>query len=286
MKEEVLEKQDGLKEKNIKKKIILTLIILVVAACTSFVIYEIATRNKAYYISEKNIEIPIYIYHDIVKDESEIEYDFMQTTVDTFEKQITGLMKLGYKPISYQDLVDYKNGEKALSKWSFLITFDDGYMGVYKYAYEIAKKYDIPMATFVIDDCVGIQNYLNWEQAKEMHDSGVMDIYSHGLTHTEYDKVDTLELVNQTNQAYENLKVNLDDEQLLKVFTYPYGLYTNDEVKALEDEGYIQNLTDNKVNESKNLNLSKLHRYYPLSASSFKLFLKNTYIVLKYGSEN
>ena len=35
----------------------------------------------------------------------------MQTTYDTFKKQITGLMKLGYKPISYQDLEDYKNGK-------------------------------------------------------------------------------------------------------------------------------------------------------------------------------
>ena len=42
--------------------------------------------------------------------------NYMQTTAKQFEKQITGLMKLGYKPISYEDLVAYKNGEIEIYK--------------------------------------------------------------------------------------------------------------------------------------------------------------------------
>lgn len=285
MKEEVLEKQDGLKEKNVKNKILLTLIVLVVAACTSFVIYEIATRNNTYYIGEKNLQIPIFVYHNIVKDETEIQYEYMQTTVDTFEKQITGLMKLGYKPISYQDLVEYKAGEKAIPKWSFLITFDDGCSGVYEYAFDIAKKYNIPMTSFVIDQTLEKDGgTFTWAQAKEMHDSGLISIYSHGYQHLEYDKQDSKDLVSQTNQAYEDLKTKLQDENILKVFTYPYGLYNMNDINALADEGYIQNLTDNKVNESKSLNLSMLHRCYPLSDSVFKILLKINYRIMRYGS--
>lgn len=285
MKESVLEKQEGLKEKNIKKKIILTLIILVVTACTSFVIYEIATRNNTYYIGEKNLQIPIFVYHNIVKDETEIQYEYMQTTVDTFEKQITGLMKLGYKPISYQDLVEYKAGEMAIPKWSFLITFDDGCSGVYEYAFNIAKKYNIPMTSFVIDQTLEKDDgTFTWDQAKEMYDSGLISIYSHGYQHLEYDKQDSKDLVSQTNQAYEDLKTKLQDENILKVFTYPYGLYNMNDINALADEGYIQNLTDNKVNESKSLNLSMLHRCYPLSDSVFKILLKINYRIMRYGS--
>ena len=147
----------------------------------------------------------------------------MHTTAKKFEEQITGLMNLGYVPISYEDLVEYKNGEKAIPKWSFLITFDDGYLGVYEYAYEIAKKYNIPMTSFAIDDCVGIEGYYTWEQAKEMSDSGLMSIYSHGLIHIKYNETTTEELVTKTNEAYENLKRNLQKDDLLKVFTYPDG---------------------------------------------------------------
>ena len=100
------------KKMSLAKKIILGIILAVILAIVSFVIYEVATVNNTYYIGQKNLQIPIFVYHDIVEDKSQIEYDYMQTTAEQFEKQIAGLMKLGYKPITYQDLVDYKDGKK------------------------------------------------------------------------------------------------------------------------------------------------------------------------------
>ncbi|MGN1326956.1 MAG: polysaccharide deacetylase family protein [Clostridia bacterium] len=264
------------------KKIVLSLILLVVLAIVSFVIYEIATVDNTYYIGEKNLQIPVFVYHDIVADESEVEYDYMQTTVEKFEEQMTGLMKLGYKPISYEDLVAYSKGEIAIPKWSFLVTFDDGYAGVYKYAYEIAKKYNIPMTSFLIDDCVGLEGYYTWEQAKEMNDSGIMSIYSHGLTHSRYNEKTKKELVQETEKAYTNLRKKLDDENILKVFTYPYGLYTREQRSALKEAGYVQNLTDNRINTSNKLELSGLHRDYPLNDSVFKIILKIQYRAIRY----
>lgn len=264
------------------RKIILLLIILVVLAIASFTIYQAATVNNTYYIGEKNLQIPVFVYHDIVADESEVEYDYMQTTVEKFEEQMTGLMKLGYKPISYEDLVAYSKGEIAIPKWSFLVTFDDGYDGVYEYAYEIAKKYNIPMTSFVIDDCVGLEGYYTWEQAKQMHDNGIMSIYSHGLTHARYNEKTKEELVQETQKAYANLREKLEDEEILKVFTYPYGLYTYEQRLALEEAGYVQNLTDNRINLSNKLELSGLHRDYPLDDSVLKIILKIQYRAIRY----
>lgn len=265
------------------KKIILSLVLTIVLAIIGFIIYEVATVNNTYYIGEKNLQIPVFVYHDIVKDESQIEYDYMQTTEENFKKQILGLMKLGYKPISYQDLVDYKEGKKAISKWSFLITFDDGYTGVYEYAYKLAKEYNIPMTSFAISDCVGASSsYYTWEQAKEMHDSGLISIYSHGYTHAQYNNETKEKLVEQTEQAYAELREKLGDENLLKVFTYPYGLYTDEEREALWEKGYVQNLTDNRINLSSTLDLSGLHRSYPLNDSLLKVLIKIQYRVIRY----
>ena len=105
-----IEEKNEKKRVSTAKKIILSVLLILILAIISFLIYEIATVNKTYYICEKNLQIPVFVYHDIVEDESQIEYDYMQTTAKQFEKQITGLMKLGYKPISYEDLVAYKNG--------------------------------------------------------------------------------------------------------------------------------------------------------------------------------
>lgn len=267
---------------NIARRILLYILAIIVVAIIAFVIYEVATVNNTYYIGEKNLQIPILVYHDIVADESQVEFDYMQTPVKQFEKQMTGLMKLGYKPISYKDLVEYKNGNKAIPKWSFLVTFDDGYTGVYDYAFEIAKKYNIPMTSFEITDTVGIPGYYTWEQAREMNESGLMSIYLHGYTHTEYDKVAPEELLAQTNMAQEDLQNNLKDSNILKVFTYPYGLYNDEGRAVLAQAGYVQNLTDNKINTSKELDLSGLHRSYALEDSPLKLFLKIQYRNIRY----
>ena len=264
------------------KKIVITILIFMLLAIIAFVTYEKATVNNTYYIGEKNLQIPVFVYHDIVEDESQIEYDYMQTTVKQFEKQMTGLMKLGYKPITYEDLVAYKNGEKAIPKWSFLVTFDDGYTGVYKYAFEIAKKYNIPMTSFEISDTVGTNGYYTWEQAKEMKESGLISIYLHGYTHTQYDKETPERLLSDTNKAQEDLENNLEDNNILKVFTYPYGLYTNAERDTLWQAGYVQNLTDNRINLSDKLDLSGLHRSYPLNNSVLKILLKIQYRVIRY----
>lgn len=265
------------------RKIIIIIVVALLLALIGFIVYEVATVNNKYYIGEKNLQIPIFIYHDIVKDDSEVEFDYMQTTVDTFEEQMTGLLKIGYKPISYEDLVKYKNGEIAINKWSFLVVFDDGYTGVYDYALPIAIKYNIPMAMFEIDDCVGIDGYCTWDQMKEMKNSGIFSIYSHGYTHIEYDKESAEKLVELTNMSYQNIVKNLEDDTILKVFTYPYGLYREDEIEALEKEGFIQNLTDNKINQSNKLDLSRLHRCYPLDDSLFKMLLKIHYRSIRYG---
>lgn len=278
MNEKIVEK----KKMSKLKKIVLSILLIIILAVTCFIIYEVATVKNTYYIGEKNLQIPIFVYHDIVSTEAEIEYDYMQTTKEQFEKQITGLMKLGYVPISYEDLVEYKQGKKAISKWSFLITFDDGYDGIYENAYEIAKKYNIPMTSFLIDDCVGTDGYYTWQQAKEMNDSGLITIYSHGLTHAQYNKEKKETLVDQTNKAYKNLRKNLNDENLLKVFTYPYGLYTDSQREELKKEGYVQNLTDNRINFSNTLDLSGLHRSYPLNDSVFKIILKIQYRAIRY----
>ena len=277
-----IEEKNEKKRVNTAKKIILSVLLILILAIISFLIYEIATVNKTYYIGEKNLQIPVFVYHDIVEDESQIEYDYMQTTAKQFEKQITGLMKLGYKPISYEDLVAYKNGEKAIPKWSFLITFDDGYIGVYKYAFEIAKKYNIPMTSFEISDTVGIPGYYTWDEAREMKESGLMSIYLHGYTHIEYDKETPERVLSDTNKAQEDLQNQLGDNNILKVYTYPYGLSTNEERSLLWQAGYIQNLTDNRINLSDRLDLSGLHRSYPLNNSVLKILLKIQYRILRY----
>lgn len=133
--------------------------------------YQQQSSTDTFYKNEKNIKIPILIYHEIPIEKPSRDLFYMQTTVKRFEEQIRGLLDEKYNFISYDDLVEYKNGKKALTEKTLLIGFDDGWIGNYENAFPILKKYNIPAAIYVVDDLVGTPGYFNWEQAKEMSDS-------------------------------------------------------------------------------------------------------------------
>ena len=90
--------------------------------------YSNMDSDKLYYKNEKNIKIPILIYHEIKEKKPTRDLFYMQTTAKRFEEQIKGLLEEGYDIISYDDLIEYNEGNKALKEKTLLIGFDDGWM--------------------------------------------------------------------------------------------------------------------------------------------------------------
>lgn len=264
------------------KSAFIGIIIITLVLTISFVIYDRITINNQYYIGEKKLEIPIFVYHNIINDDSKIEYDYMQTKESTFEAQLNGLKAIGYHFITYEDLVKYKNGQKPLYKKSCIITFDDGCQGVYENAYPIAQKYDIPFTMFIITDNMEKEGVITWAQAKEMKESGLVTIASHSMNHPEFTNLSVEETVYNVKESYKIIEEKLGDETT-KIFTYPYGLCKEEQLQELRKEGYVQNLTDNKINKSNDLNLSGLHRCYPLNDSIYKMEAKIIYRSIRYN---
>lgn len=258
---------------------VLVIILLLVIIFASMILLFIYSNNE-YYISEKNIDIPIFVYHNIVDEITGEEY--MQTRRDIFEKQIEGLQDIGYEFIRYDDLISYNKGERKLKEKTAIMTFDDGGDSNYFILFPIIKKYKIPVAINIVDDNVESPGALNWEQIKEMNESGLVDIYTHSRHHEFADKVETDQYVKDIKYAHENIEKHLN-KKVTKVFTYPYGVKGEDKIQALEKEGFIQNLTDNKVNKSKRLDLSRLHREYPLNHSAPMILLKTLYRRIRYA---
>lgn len=236
--------------------------------------YKNLNSEIEHYKTEKNIRIPILIYHEITDNMPSRELFYMQTTATRFEKQVKGLLDEGYHFISYDELVDYSEGKKALTEKTVLIGFDDGWIGNYENAFPILKKYNIPAAIYVVDDLVGTPGYFNWEQAKEMSNSNLVSIYSHGRTHIYYDKESVETLINDVNYAYKEIESHIGAKKN-RVFTYPYGAYREEQIEKLAEQGYIQNLTDDKINMSNELDLARLHRIYVKQNQSAHTIIKN-----------
>ena len=133
----------------------------------------------------------------------------------------------------------YKEGNKKLYKKSCVLTFDDGYKDVYENAYPIIKDLNIPLTMFVITDYMGTDDYMTWEEAKDIQQSGLGLISSHSLQHNDFSKLSVEETVQNVNDSYKAIEENLGS-QILKVFTYPCGIYNEEQLSALENQGYIR----------------------------------------------
>lgn len=109
-------------------------------------------------------KIPVITYHNIVPDEIYEEYknDFFATKESTLRKQLKYLKDNGFKTLSLDEYYCWKIGECDQPRKSVLITFDDGWSSVYKYALPILKEYHQNAVSFVL--------YYNVENSAKISD--------------------------------------------------------------------------------------------------------------------
>lgn len=127
---------------------------------------------------------PILIYTSIVENEDSKE--FFCTTIHKFEQDLRKLLKYGFHPISLQELHLCRSGKAQWRENPVCIVFLGGYENNYTLAFPIAKRLNIPISIFIATDLVGVREYpgiegfcphFSWEQAKEMVESGLVEIF-------------------------------------------------------------------------------------------------------------
>ena len=104
--------------------------------------------------------IPITFYHEIGNKEMEglVEYS---VRIDHFDRQIQWLSRR-FNVVPIDELIKHIKGEIKLAGKFTAITFDGGYVGNYKYAFPILKKYNVPASVYVVTDSV--DGNIPWER--------------------------------------------------------------------------------------------------------------------------
>lgn len=126
--------------------------------------------------------LPILCYHQFTADSSAAHR--LELTADAFEQQILYLLDNGYQLLSFSEVDEILRGERAIPARGVVLTIDDGYRSVYDVAWPILKKYEARATLFIYTDFVGAGKALSWEQMQEMASSGLIEIQSHGKSHT------------------------------------------------------------------------------------------------------
>lgn len=88
-------------------------------------IYTINSNILSFKKSEKDIKIPIIIYHAFANEEPKVDKYKLFSTKDRFDENVKTLLDDGYSFISLEDLYLYNKEELALPEKVCIITMDD-----------------------------------------------------------------------------------------------------------------------------------------------------------------
>ncbi|MDP5272929.1 polysaccharide deacetylase family protein [Chengkuizengella axinellae] len=215
------------------------------------------TNEKIYYVNT-NEKLPVLMYHHFSDQSS-------STSVkpDDFEQQMKYLKDQGYTTILVSELINYTNNNLPLPDKPVLITMDDGYSSNYEYAYPILKELNMKATFYVVVDQMGetpgVIEHFSWEQAKEMYESGLIDIQSHSynshsketienkplLTYPIHEHETEAQYIQRIRQdlllAKEEIEKNLGNEVIS--FAYPFGSFNEATEEIAKEVGYQLTLT-------------------------------------------
>lgn len=230
----------------------------------------------------EEVTVPILMYHKVNPDSSTGGLG-LRVPPDKFSEQMEYLDKNGYHPVSLADFVAYVKEGRPLPPRPVVITFDDGYLDNYTYAFPVLKKYGFPATIFVVANCVGKTNEFDtkaglqpenrlagWDELQEMAEYGIT-IGSHTLDHPRLTKLSAAEAYRQIKESREVIARNLNRPVLF--FSYPYGSCNPELARMVAESGYLAAVTTEQGLATRDSDLFLLKRVRVLGTYSLKKFI-------------
>lgn len=190
----------------------------------------------------QNYVAPIIMYHSV--NPQALPENRLAVKSETFERQMNFLKRNRYNVLSLEKLVDLIRDKKKLPPRTIAITFDDGYIDNYTYAFAILKKYNLPATIFIIVNEVdrrnqlGLRDRLNWQEIKTMQDSGLIAFGSHALGPDPLIKIKSREeLKRQIFDSRQILEEKLGKK--VNLFSYPEGMFDAKIRQLVIEAGYL-----------------------------------------------
>jgi peptidoglycan/xylan/chitin deacetylase (PgdA/CDA1 family) len=160
-----------------------------------------------------------------------------------FDEQMKYLCSEGYTSISLNEFVAFQKQRAALPSKPIIITFDDGFMSNYLYAFPILKKYGMTATIFMTVD-VEAENFKKYQavdapltkaQLKEMSESGIC-IESHSMTHPYLSSLSTEAVRWELLESRRFLESLL--QKPIKFIAIPSGAYDHRVKSLVRETGY------------------------------------------------
>jgi peptidoglycan/xylan/chitin deacetylase (PgdA/CDA1 family) len=189
--------------------------------------------------------IPVLMYHHLLENSENKNFRNPEViTPELFARQMKLLHDHGYVTVTLDELNNYVDGKEKLPQKSVAITFDDGYLSNYKYAYPILKSYHYKATIFAITGNMKQKpekfnsdklNYISWAEVATHSDVFRLEGHTKAL-HRQKGGVGFL-----LREPTSVVKADLTSSKSAlnaDYFAYPYGQYNKRAIRLLEKTGY------------------------------------------------
>ena len=140
--------------------------------------------------SEAGRQVPVLMYHAIGDDFWGEAHLFVKPA--ELERQLQYLQDNGYETIFLEDLAHVEQYKKPI-----ILTLDDGYDDNYTQLFPLLQKYGMKATIFMIAGDIGKPHKLTRPQLRELAQSGLVSIQSHGWSHRNMADMGWPELVSE-----------------------------------------------------------------------------------------
>lgn len=98
--------------------------------------------------------------------------------------------------------------EDANAKERFVLTFDDGYLGLYQHGYPVLLERGLPFTLYLTSGFLDgtateDKETLNWDQVNRMQESGLVTIAAHTHTHPDFRQISSTEIESEIGTSNE-----------------------------------------------------------------------------------
>lgn len=252
----------------------------------------------------QSLEFQAFCYHDVEDPGTPMDKMASDSVdLDEFVQQMTWMKHNGYTFLKVDDLVNAANTGKLLPPKSVLVTFDDGYKSFYNKIFPVAKELKIPVVLGLVgswletkegekvqygSDLYSRELFITWEEAKEMSDSGLIEMANHSFDSHKgvlanpqgnTEPAFTARIYNKDSNTYESdsdylIRVKQDlikNQSLIKsklgknprIMVWPFGRYNGISKEIAKSLGMTLMFT---LNDGKSLatksGLEEINRYY------------------------
>lgn len=211
--------------------------------------------------------LPIVMYHSIGYEQG----NTARVTKENFRKQMQYLKDNDYVTLTLDDAYGFFINNKPVPEKSLVITFDDGYVDNYTEAFPILKEFGFTATIFIITDLVDKDpSYMTAMQLKELQANNI-HIESHTVYHEHLGELTYEKTVKTLKESKAFLEKTLSKE--IKYFAYPYGEYSKETLKAVNEVGYSLAVTTDGRWSDKTDGILTLDRVFISGAANLDVFI-------------